>query len=644
MQLYTRIVPAVVAAFILAMPAVGVGQDRIADEDLHIGDLGRTWVEINGEIFGARPDERGPIGGGEGYYDIYTSGDFTVTNAGEFKEALGEAEPGQVIYIPDGVEIDLTGESTITLPGGVTIAGSRGHNGSPGALIKRMTTGMMFSSGGDEIRLTGLRFEGAYAGTERVAMSAAFFSIGHYGIEVDNNEIYNFNVRGIGVGPSAMGTYIHHNYMHHIWQAGLGYPVSTSASDTRVTYNKFDRGRHHIASSGAPGSGYEFAHNFIRPEATSHHVDMHGGRDRGDGTDIAGDWMHVHGNTFEGTVRPIAIRGVASQGAWIHNNWFHLPEPGERVIRPWPVGDHNRIYMWDNAYGEHQPVVLDAGFEAFHEAFESAVQAWNVGNVGQARVRFEQAVELATTDTERASALLYIGHCHMLLRAHHAALPAYREVIALEDAHERDRIAARHRLERIEEMQAGRPEPEWRLVFSDDFERDELGEDWEALQGRWSVEDDMLRSSAEHAEIVIDREFTGLQRVELEIMTPAETARPCDFSPAIHTRMPESPGELHTRGYWLQFGGAGNTLNRILRDGEEIESHPIDRFIEPGKMHTMVAEFDGEMLRLIVDGTTIMEAADHDPLLGPDRSTIGLVTYNVAHVNGVRAYTADPTQ
>lgn len=631
-----------VLAATLAIPASCFAQDPVADADLRLGELGQTWVEIDGKIYGARPDERGPIGGGEGYHDILTSGDITVTSVEEFKAALNEAEPGQVIYVPDGVEIDLTGESTLTVPGGVTLAGSRGHDGSPGALIKRMTTGTMLSTGGDEVRLTGLRFEGAYAGNERVAMSARFFSIGHYGVEVDNCEIYNFNVSGIGVGPSAMGAYIHHNYLHHIWQQGLGYPVSTSASDVRVTYNRFNYGRHHIASSGSPGSGYEFAHNFIEPEAISHHVDMHGGRDRGDGTDIAGDWMHVHHNTFEGTVRPIAIRGVTSQGAWVHSNWFHLPEASDRVIRPWPVGEHNRIFMRDNAYGEDQPVVMDIGFEAYGAAFEAAMGAFEAENWEQARAWFEQATELAETDADRAAALLHVAHCQMRLGAGHAARPVFEEVIAIEGAREEDREAARAGLRAIEEAEARRPEPEWSLAFSDDFDREEPGDDWNALLGRWRIEDGTLRSGAGHAEIIITRGFPGLHRFELEIMTPADTARPCDFSPAIHATVPDSPGRLHTAGYWLQFGGAGNTLNRILRNGVEIPSLAVESFIEPGRVHQMVAEFDGQWIRLIVDDVTIMETPDTAPVVGAENTTVGLVTYNVAHVSSVRVYTAEP--
>jgi len=285
------------------------------------------------ETFGCEANPTGdPIGGGEGYRDILTAGDFTVTTAEELLAAFKQAQAGQVVFVPDGVEIDLTGHSNISLPGGVTLAGTRGLNGSPGARI--FTTWRkghtLMRTAGDEVRLTGLRFEGAYGETDKVADHSGFLSIAHYGAEVDNCEVYNFNVRGVGVGSSAIKVRVHHNCIHHCQRSGYGYGVSTGSSDIEIIANKFDYCRHHIASSGAPGCGYEAAWNFIGPNATSHHFDMHGGRDRGDNTDIAGDWMHIHHNTFQGEHRHVVIRGVPSQGAEVHHNWF--ARPAEEVV------------------------------------------------------------------------------------------------------------------------------------------------------------------------------------------------------------------------------------------------------------------------------------------------------------------------
>ena len=299
------------------------------------GMAGQLPVPEADDRFGCEDNPTGnPIGGGEGYQPIFTSGDFTVTSKEELLAALKQAKPGQVIFFPGGAEIDLTGQRGVGIPAGVTLAGTRGLNGSPGARIftTLRQSHTLMATRGDEIRLTGLRFEGAFGGTERVADHSSFLSISHYGAEVDNCEIYNFNTAGISVGTGAIRVHIHHNHLHHIQRSGYGYPVSTSSSDLRVIANRFDHCRHAIASSGSPGSGYEAAWNLVGPNETSHSFDMHGGRDRGDSTDIAGDWMHVHHNTFLSKQRAVVIRGVPSQGALIHNNWFVQRKPADSVV------------------------------------------------------------------------------------------------------------------------------------------------------------------------------------------------------------------------------------------------------------------------------------------------------------------------
>ena len=57
-----------------------------------------------------------PIGGGDGYSDIYLSGDFHVTSRQELTAALAAAEPGQVVFIPAGADIDLSGQRTLSIP------------------------------------------------------------------------------------------------------------------------------------------------------------------------------------------------------------------------------------------------------------------------------------------------------------------------------------------------------------------------------------------------------------------------------------------------------------------------------------------------------------------------------------------------
>ncbi len=40
----------------------------------------RTWLEIDGVVYGAKPDKLGPLGGGKGYANVVTKGDYTAGN------------------------------------------------------------------------------------------------------------------------------------------------------------------------------------------------------------------------------------------------------------------------------------------------------------------------------------------------------------------------------------------------------------------------------------------------------------------------------------------------------------------------------------------------------------------------------------
>ena len=319
------------AVLLLTLPAVGVAQDAE-------------------ETFGCEANPTGnPIGGGEGYTDILTTGDFIVKTTDEFLAALKEAKAGQVVFLPGEADIDLTEHSSIEIPGGVTIASTRGLNGSLGGRLftKNLRNSYtLMRTMGDHIRLTGLRIEGPYPDVPRIAPRPHFIGVGCYGFEIDNCEVSAF-IAAISVGARAMDVQIHHNWIHHCQRAGLGYGIATSSSDTHIIANKLDYCRHHIASPGSPGTGYEAAWNLVGPEATSHNFDVHGGRDRGDNTVIAGDWFHIHHNTFQNPRRAIGIRGIPSQGAEIHHNWFTAPV--EKTVLFVVAGGDNKVYR--NVYG-----------------------------------------------------------------------------------------------------------------------------------------------------------------------------------------------------------------------------------------------------------------------------------------------------
>jgi hypothetical protein len=331
----------------------------------------KTWVEIGNQVYGAKPDARGPIGGGNGYRNIITKGDYTVTDLDSLLDALSKAMPGQVVFIPAETEIDLTAriyieELVLVVPGGVTLAGERGRNGSKGALLTSdaLKTPVMIRIAGPNVRITGLRIQGPcpkrYLDHHRRSYGPGGGGSGYYykfptsdgirteypGLEVDNCEISAFSHGGIMLA-SGEGHRIHHNSIHHCQYNGLGYGVVHDTATSLIEYNLFDWNRHSIAGTGRPGSGYIARHNVELGESLSHCFDMHGGRDRNDGTDIAGTSIEISNNTFRPPNASVVIRGVPEQKCEVHNNWFLKHTDAKQAVRA-----SEKTVVSNNAYWE----------------------------------------------------------------------------------------------------------------------------------------------------------------------------------------------------------------------------------------------------------------------------------------------------
>ncbi len=97
------------------------------------------------QTFGAEANPTGnPIGGGSGYHDIITSGDsritYTVTTKDELLAALQHAGAGDVVYLEEIADINLTDTPGVTIPAGVTLAGNRGATKTFGSAVYSFTT------------------------------------------------------------------------------------------------------------------------------------------------------------------------------------------------------------------------------------------------------------------------------------------------------------------------------------------------------------------------------------------------------------------------------------------------------------------------------------------------------------------------
>ena len=334
---------------------------------------GPTWVLISNEVYGAKADERGAIGGGEGYTSTITKGDYTVQDLDALVDALLKAKPGEVVFIPGETEIDLTAriyieKLVLDVPEGVSLAGNRGHKGSKGALLTSdaLKTPVMIRAAGPNVRITGLRLRGPnpkrYLDHHRRAFGPGGGGPQYYNkvpasdgictehprLEVDNCEISAFAHAGIYL-MKGEGHRIHHNFIHHCQYNGLGYGVCLDTASSLIEYNLFDWNRHSIAGTGRPGCGYVARHNVELGVSLSHCFDMHGKRDLKDGTNIAGTSIEISNNTFRGTNTPVAIRGVPQEKCDVHHNWFLKHAGPQDAVR----GLSEKTKASNNVYGDN---------------------------------------------------------------------------------------------------------------------------------------------------------------------------------------------------------------------------------------------------------------------------------------------------
>lgn len=352
------------------------------EEDLkmygRLKDPGQTWVESEGKIYGAKPDKRGPIGGGKGYTQVITNGDYRVSGLDELLEALKKAKAGQIVYVDDKAVIDCTTrvyieKLVIDIPGGVTLASGRGHAGSRGAMIfsDTFSTRPLIRTRGADVRITGLRIRGPdperrmyhHNRSYKEGYGSKYWSIfpvsvgietTYPGVQVDNCELAGWSQAAIMLKNGA-GHYIHHNFIHHNQCNGLGYGICLDIAEALIDYNLFNSNRHSIAGTGRTVSGYEAAHNVELGESLDHCFDMHGGSDRKDGTDIAGTWIKIHHNTFRALQTPINIRGTPEKECQVYENWFpNHTNPKDKGGKPAAlhkektVLENNRYRLPDN--------------------------------------------------------------------------------------------------------------------------------------------------------------------------------------------------------------------------------------------------------------------------------------------------------
>lgn len=361
--------------------------------------------------------QNAPWGGGEDYFNYVTNYTKLVRNKGELLSALANARSGDVVYVADNAEIDLSKESDILIREGVTLASGRGKNGSLGALLYCTNLDAnsynLFLIKASNVRITGLRLRGpdhheevpygggkGYPGCIKVRNPKDFDSanrgsdsdIAKMNVLIDNNDMWawpDFCVRSDFVeGVTVAYNHLHHN-LRDFNGHGAGYGVAVYGGHVLIEKNIFDHNRHDVACDGHPLSSYTFRNNLVLHGGTHHSIDVHGWREtKGDRKDpdghcIAGKKFVIENNTIlqdftwykSFWAYNALIRGVPEEGLWLKNNIFsqhksvaigQCPDGGTDVT--------NRVYNFvDGGFDEQSSRIHVDGSNKFKVDYPNAL-------------------------------------------------------------------------------------------------------------------------------------------------------------------------------------------------------------------------------------------------------------------------------
>ena len=262
-----------------------------------------------------------------------------VTSYQSLKNAIEHARPYDTIIIEEGAKIDFTDEKTIVIDKPISLKGDLGYSKiRPRFISKGKNTILKISA--NDVQVSNINFEGAQRDTKKEEIIAynrrtgtnsgvyqypvtkGIHVTGH-SVTVSGVEISGFSHAGIFV-DGAKSFLVENAKIHHNQRWGLGYGVCLNSNATaKILDSDFDYNRHSIAGSGSPGQSYEAAYNVFGDHHTATPLDMHGGKDRGDGTNIAGHTVNIHNNRIYEVDHYIFIhRGIAQNKVIITRNYL----------------------------------------------------------------------------------------------------------------------------------------------------------------------------------------------------------------------------------------------------------------------------------------------------------------------------------
>ena len=185
-------------------------------------------------------------------------------------------------------------------------------------------------------------------------------------------------------------------------------------------------------------------------------------------------------------------------------------------------------------------------------------------------------------------------------------------------------------------------QPKWKLVFADNFEREELGPDWmpcenifspmpedsAAAKKLWTVRDGKLVAEGQ-TYITCNREFTGDLRMEFDACMPESNV----LNDGIHCFLLANKfyswgttPAINSKGYCFAFGANKCSTSYIGKLGVRLISGAEGP--KPGEWYHFRVERLGESLNFIINEKTILSSVDAEPIQTQKNNSFGLYNWS----------------